>query len=235
MIDTWTDGVFISTLDNVCIYLNALECSVIYSSHWACCSKWNDRKHLAMPEMFCSTSIILLLALAFCLVSPFPSFLPFSCSFNWIHHHMPQQMSITTRTNESKTHRKNLPSFVKKLWMYVLEFERAEFRVVVGWTHPILFRLLGNIYMMYIIQWLLFMKTNSIVNDPETNHLICWSQQGDAIWIPDASNFSKAVLPRYFKHNNWQSFVRQLNRKCRRYTWMINAVILTYNNSIWLS
>lgn len=70
----------------------------------------------------------------------------------------------------------------------------------------------------------------SIVNDSQTDHLICWTQQGDAIWIPDASAFSKAVLPRYFKHNNWQSFVRQLNRKCCPFHSKINAVILTYND-----
>ncbi|OWT37336.1 hypothetical protein C362_04346 [Cryptococcus neoformans Bt1] len=41
--------------------------------------------------------------------------------------------------------------------------------------------------------------------------LIYWSAKGTTFTCPNPTEFSKAVLPRYFKHNNWQSFVRQLN------------------------
>ncbi|KAI9320090.1 HSF-type DNA-binding-domain-containing protein, partial [Dichotomocladium elegans] len=50
-----------------------------------------------------------------------------------------------------------------------------------------------------------------IVNDQQTNQFIWWTTKGKSIWIPDAAAFSKSVLPRHFKHSNWQSFVRQLN------------------------
>ncbi len=41
--------------------------------------------------------------------------------------------------------------------------------------------------------------------------LIHWSPDGEAFRVADSNAFSKHVLPNYFKHNNWQSFIRQLN------------------------
>ena len=39
----------------------------------------------------------------------------------------------------------------------------------------------------------------------------CWSNNGNSINIFNIDNFSKNVLPKFFKHSNFQSFVRQLN------------------------
>ncbi|KAI9314499.1 EXS family-domain-containing protein [Dichotomocladium elegans] len=50
-----------------------------------------------------------------------------------------------------------------------------------------------------------------IVNDPGSDQLIRWDDSGRSIWILDANQFSKTVVPCYFKHSNWHSFVRQLN------------------------
>ncbi|KAI9322361.1 HSF-type DNA-binding-domain-containing protein [Dichotomocladium elegans] len=50
-----------------------------------------------------------------------------------------------------------------------------------------------------------------MVEDPEIQHLISWSETGDLFRVYNPTIFSKNVLPQYFKHNNWQSFVRQLN------------------------
>ena len=38
-----------------------------------------------------------------------------------------------------------------------------------------------------------------------------WSQFGDKIIIKKVADFSALILPKYFKHNNFNSFVRQLN------------------------
>merc|ERR1711971_203218 len=55
------------------------------------------------------------------------------------------------------------------------------------------------------------LKLWSMVNNPETDPLICWSQDGTAFLIKDTSQMSNVLLPYYFKHSNFSSFVRQLN------------------------
>jgi hypothetical protein len=53
-----------------------------------------------------------------------------------------------------------------------------------------------------------------MLEDPQTVDLISWSSSGDLFSVSNPTAFSKTILPQYFKHNNWQSFVRQLNSKC---------------------
>ncbi|WVQ73044.1 hypothetical protein IAR50_002607 [Cryptococcus sp. DSM 104548] len=40
--------------------------------------------------------------------------------------------------------------------------------------------------------------------------LIAWSAEGTTFTVPNPTEFSKVVLPRFFKHNNWQSFVNDI-------------------------
>ncbi|XP_029778953.1 heat shock factor protein 1 isoform X1 [Suricata suricatta] len=55
-------------------------------------------------------------------------------------------------------------------------------------------------------------KLWTLVSDPDTDALICWSpQSGSSFHVFDQGQFAKEVLPKYFKHNNMASFVRQLN------------------------
>jgi hypothetical protein len=53
----------------------------------------------------------------------------------------------------------------------------------------------------------------SMVDDDETKDLITWTGSGDQFTVFNNVDFSRTVLPRYFKHCNWSSFVRQLNSK----------------------
>lgn len=55
------------------------------------------------------------------------------------------------------------------------------------------------------------MKIWSMVNDPANNDYIRWSEDGQSFKVVHREEFMKKVLPKYFKHNNFASFVRQLN------------------------
>lgn len=54
-------------------------------------------------------------------------------------------------------------------------------------------------------------KCYEMVNDESTNELISWSESNDSFIIWDESKFASHLLPKYFKHSNFSSFVRQLN------------------------
>ncbi|XP_008294422.1 heat shock factor protein 2 [Stegastes partitus] len=54
-------------------------------------------------------------------------------------------------------------------------------------------------------------KLWTLVEDGDTNEFICWSQEGNSFLVLDEQRFAKEILPKFFKHNNMASFIRQLN------------------------
>ncbi|XP_028653619.1 heat shock factor protein 2 [Erpetoichthys calabaricus] len=54
-------------------------------------------------------------------------------------------------------------------------------------------------------------KLWTLVEDSDTNEFICWNQNGQSFLVLDEQRFAKEILPKFFKHNNMASFVRQLN------------------------
>ena len=54
-------------------------------------------------------------------------------------------------------------------------------------------------------------KLYDIMENTSLEHYISWQPDGLSFLIRDVQAVSEFVLPFYFKHNNIQSFVRQLN------------------------
>ncbi|KAI8338077.1 hypothetical protein BC941DRAFT_494379 [Chlamydoabsidia padenii] len=54
-------------------------------------------------------------------------------------------------------------------------------------------------------------KVYNMVNDPSSDELIRWSTDGKSFFVLRHEDFARSVLPRFFKHSNFSSFVRQLN------------------------
>ncbi|KAK7358214.1 hypothetical protein VNO77_00139 [Canavalia gladiata] len=54
-------------------------------------------------------------------------------------------------------------------------------------------------------------KCYEMVEDHNSDSIIRWNDGGDSFIISDITQFSVTLLPSYFKHNNFSSFIRQLN------------------------
>ncbi|KAK5833306.1 hypothetical protein PVK06_017128 [Gossypium arboreum] len=54
-------------------------------------------------------------------------------------------------------------------------------------------------------------KCYEMVDDEVTDSIISWSQYNGSFIIWDMTEFTGHLLPKYFKHSNFSSFIRQLN------------------------
>ncbi|XP_024027877.1 heat stress transcription factor A-1a isoform X1 [Morus notabilis] len=54
-------------------------------------------------------------------------------------------------------------------------------------------------------------KTYDMVDDPSTDSIVSWSDHNNSFVVWNAPLFARDLLPKFFKHNNFSSFVRQLN------------------------
>jgi len=58
-------------------------------------------------------------------------------------------------------------------------------------------------------------KTYQLVDDPAVDDVISWNEDGSTFVVWRPAEFARDLLPKYFKHNNFSSFVRQLNTYVR--------------------
>ncbi|GLB41569.1 putative winged helix DNA-binding domain-containing protein [Lyophyllum shimeji] len=54
-------------------------------------------------------------------------------------------------------------------------------------------------------------KLYQMINDPKSAHYIAWTELGTSFVVSNVGEFSRSILGSHFKHNNFSSFVRQLN------------------------
>uniref|UniRef100_A0A175YRW8 HSF-type DNA-binding domain-containing protein n=1 Tax=Daucus carota subsp. sativus TaxID=79200 RepID=A0A175YRW8_DAUCS len=55
------------------------------------------------------------------------------------------------------------------------------------------------------------LKTYDMVEDRSTDEIVSWSSSRNSFVVWNPPEFARLLLPTYFKHNNFSSFIRQLN------------------------
>ena len=55
-------------------------------------------------------------------------------------------------------------------------------------------------------------KLYTLLQNPQNVNIATWSTEGESFLILDNNEFSRSILPQHFKHSNFSSFVRQLNK-----------------------
>ncbi len=55
------------------------------------------------------------------------------------------------------------------------------------------------------------LKLSEILETPENGQMISWTESERSFVVHEPYEFSSTLLPKYFRHSNYGSFLRQLN------------------------
>ena len=62
-----------------------------------------------------------------------------------------------------------------------------------------------------------------LVEDAQSDSIVGWTAEGTSFVVSRPAELASDILPKYFKHNNFSSFVRQLNTYVRRFSLLYSA------------
>lgn len=147
---------------------------------------------------------------------------------------------MRTGDADSSNIHSNVPAFLVKLWKLV---EDPQYDEHISWNKARLFEsrdylfyamkfmssLWGFLARPFVFTFTVYNLRYSLVSWNDFGILIVTSQNGTGFLVHDQATFAREILPKYFKHNNFASFVRQLNM-CEYIFWNIHL----YFRSIWL-
>ncbi|CAL5413895.1 unnamed protein product [Camellia sinensis] len=70
------------------------------------------------------------------------------------------------------------------------------------------------------------LKTYDMVDDSTTDEIVSWSSNNNSFVVWNPPEFARLLLPTYFKHNNFSSFIRQLNTYRNPFTARVTLTVL---------
>lgn len=76
-------------------------------------------------------------------------------------------------------------------------------------------------------------KLYDILEDSSNQRFIRWNEGGDTFLIIDTLEFTKYTLEQYFKHKNFNSFIRQLNKYDFHKVKSSDDTLLKYGENVW--
>ncbi|KAK1562656.1 hypothetical protein Q3G72_015412 [Acer saccharum] len=110
---------------------------------------------------------------------------------------------LDPETTMASTGSHQFPSFPSEFEVFSSSFQATPV-VNVGAPQP-LDCLQGNVVPPFLS------KTFDLIDDQSLDPIISWGSTGQSFVVWDPLEFARLILPRNFKHNNFSSFVRQLN------------------------
>jgi HSF-type DNA-binding len=63
----------------------------------------------------------------------------------------------------------------------------------------------------------LWLRSWDLVEDAQSDSIVGWTAEGASFVVSRPAELASDILPKYFKHNNFSSFVRQLNTYVRHF------------------
>jgi hypothetical protein len=78
----------------------------------------------------------------------------------------------------------------------------------------------------------IFLESTYQMIDKSPAHVACWSATGDTFIVNDPAAFANTMIPMFFKHSKFSSFVRQLFRYGFRQL-KVNDLLLPQEEKTW--